>query len=152
MQFSFLSCPPMFLLVAFFGQNETYSFICSLPPTSLSGNYKATFLRLDCVEETANLVPVTFKGDFIMGVPLIFFASSKWKGRGKALFDSKTDNLDGLDEIISQWLDAVRDGRIKRYIPEDLCPRDPETACGTFRISGSLWRDMPYSYEPRRES
>lgn len=84
-------------------------------------------VRLDCVEETAGLKDVTFKGDFIMGVPLIFFASSKWKGRGKALFDSKTDNLDGLDEIISQWLDAVRDGRIKRYIPEDLCPRDPET-------------------------
>ena len=62
-----------------------------------------------------------------MAVPLIIFPSNKWKGRGKALFDSKTDNLDALDEVISQWLDAVRMGRIKRYIPEDMIPRDPDT-------------------------
>lgn len=84
-------------------------------------------VTLGMLEETASLVDVTFYGNFIMGVPLIFFASNKWKGRGKALFDSKTDNLDSLDEIISQWADAVRSGRIKRYIPEDLCPRDPES-------------------------
>lgn len=82
---------------------------------------------LSTCEETQGLVDVTFAGDFIMGVPLLFFASNKWSGRGKALFDSKTDNLDSLDEIISQWVDAVRLGRIKRYIPEDLLPRDPET-------------------------
>jgi hypothetical protein len=78
-------------------------------------------------DETANLVDVSFPGDFIMAVPLKIFASSKWKGRGKALFDSKTDDIDALDEVISQWLDAVRSGRVKRYIPEDLIPRDPET-------------------------
>ena len=79
------------------------------------------------IEETANLVDVTFLGDFIMGVPLKIFSSSKWKGRGKALFDSKTDDIDALDEVISQWLDAVRSGRVKRYIPDDLIPRDPNT-------------------------
>ena len=35
--------------------------------------------------------------------------------------------LDGLDEVISQWVDAIRMGRIKRYIPENLIPRDPDT-------------------------
>lgn len=88
---------------------------------------KGKEVLLNTLEETSQLVDVTFTGDFIMGVPLIFFASNKWKGRGKALFDSKTDNLDALDEIISQWADAVRSGRVKRYIPEDMCPRDPET-------------------------
>lgn len=82
---------------------------------------------LSMLKETAHLVDVTFPDEFIMGVPMIFFASNKWKGRGKALFDSKTDNLDSLDEIISQWADAVRMGRVKRYMPEDLCPRDAET-------------------------
>lgn len=82
-------------------------------------------LRL--LPETQDLEDVTFQGDFIMAVPLIFFTSSKWKGRGKALFDSKTDSLDGLDEIISQWLDSVRMGRVKRYIPNDMIPRNPET-------------------------
>jgi len=84
-------------------------------------------VALTSVDETANLVDVTFLGDFIMGVPLKIFSSSKWKGRGKALFDSKTDDIDALDEVISQWLDAVRSGRVKRYIPEDLIPRDPDT-------------------------
>jgi hypothetical protein len=61
-----------------------------------------------------------------MAVPLKIFPSSKWKGRGKALFDSKTDDIDALDETISQWLDALRTGRAIRYIPEDIIPRNPE--------------------------
>lgn len=77
--------------------------------------------------ETAMLEDTEFDGDYIMGVPLIFLKSNKWKGRGKALFDGKTDDLDALDEVISQWLDAVRKGRVNRYIPEDMLPRDPAT-------------------------
>ena len=84
-------------------------------------------VALTTLDETARLIDVTFTGDFIMAVPLKIFSSSKWKGRGKALFDSKTDDIDALDEVISQWLDAVRSGRVKRYIPEDLIPRDPNT-------------------------
>lgn len=84
-------------------------------------------VMLSTIEEVASLVDVEFPGDFIMAVPIKIFSSSKWKGRGKALFDSKTDDIDALDEIISQWLDAVRAGRVKRYIPEDLIPRDPNT-------------------------
>lgn len=84
-------------------------------------------VELSTIEETAGLGNATFDGDFIMAVPLIIFTSNKWKGRGKALFDTKTDNLDALDEVISQWLDAVRMGRVKRYIPEDMIPRDPQT-------------------------
>ena len=81
---------------------------------------------MDQLEQTADLEDSAFDGDFIMGVPLQFFSSVKWEGRGKALFDAKTDDLDALDEIISQWLDAVRKGRIARYIPEDMVPRNPE--------------------------
>lgn len=84
-------------------------------------------VALSLLDETAALIDVTFQGNFMMAVPLKFYSSTKWKGRGKALFDSKTDDIDALDEVISQWLDAVRSGRVKRYIPEDLCPRDPET-------------------------
>ena len=79
------------------------------------------------VEEVAGLKDTTFNGNFIMAVPLVIFRSGKWPGRGKALFDTKTDVLDALDEVISQWLDAVRMGRVKRYIPEDMVPRDPAT-------------------------
>lgn len=82
---------------------------------------------LNTLPETAIYEDTAYDGDYIMGVPLIFFTSSKWKGRGKALFEGKTDDLDALDEVISQWLDAVRKGRVNRYIPEDMVPRDPNT-------------------------
>lgn len=83
--------------------------------------------EIGILDELKGLRDTAFDGDFIMGVPFMVFRSSKWKGRGKALFEGKTDVLDALDEVISQWLDAVRLGRIKRYIPDDLIPRDPET-------------------------
>jgi hypothetical protein len=83
---------------------------------------------LTTVPETAKLMPVvTFSGDFMMAVPLMVFKSTKWPGRGKSLFDSKADSFDALDEVISQWLDAIRAGRVQKYIPEDMIPRDPET-------------------------
>lgn len=82
---------------------------------------------LTAIKDTKELESVTFDADFIMAVPFMVFMSNKWKGRGKALFDGKTDVLDALDEVISQWLDAVRKGRVNRYIPEDMVPRNPET-------------------------
>lgn len=77
--------------------------------------------------ETAHLNDIGIEGDLFLAVPLKILSSTKYKNRGKALFDSKTDVLDGLDEVISQWMDAIRMGRIKRYIPENLIPRDPDT-------------------------
>lgn len=82
---------------------------------------------LSTLEETKGLCDITFNGKYIMAVPLKIFTSNKYRGRGKALFEGKTDVIDALDEVISQWLDAVRLGRIKRYIPDSLIPRDPVT-------------------------
>lgn len=84
-------------------------------------------VNIKTVKETANLNEITFKGDFIMGVPLKFFKSAKFMNRGKSVFDSKSDSFDALDEVISQWIDAIRDGRVVKYIPEDLVPKNPET-------------------------
>lgn len=80
-------------------------------------------VSMSTVPELAELQDVTFSGDFIMAVPMMFFKSPKWKGRGKSIFDSKTDSLDALDEVISQWIDAIRYGRVQKYIPEDLIPK-----------------------------
>lgn len=64
----------------------------------------------------------------------MFWPSARWPGRGASIFDKKNDAFDAHDEIISQWLDAVRAGRVQRYIPECLIPRDPET--GALRVPG----------------
>jgi hypothetical protein len=84
-------------------------------------------VSLTTVPETAQLADTTFTGDFIMAVPIMFFKSQKFQGRGKSIFDSKSDSFDALDEVISQWVDSIRDGRVNKYIPEDLIPKDPYT-------------------------
>ena len=82
---------------------------------------------LDAEESTADLQPVEFNGDFMLAVPMHFWPSSRWRGRGQSIYDRKNDAFDAHDEVISQWLDAVRSGRVQKYIPESLIPKDPKT-------------------------
>ena len=82
---------------------------------------------LDAEESTADLQPVEFNGDFMLAVPMRFWPSSRWRGRGQSIYDRKNDAFDAHDEVISQWLDAVRSGRVQKYIPESLIPMDPKT-------------------------
>lgn len=84
-------------------------------------------LPLDAELELAGLRDVTFDPRVMLAVPLQFWPSARWPGRGASIFDKKTDAFDAFDEIISQWMDAVRAGRVQRYIPECLIPRDPAT-------------------------
>ncbi|MDF9845183.1 MULTISPECIES: capsid protein [unclassified Paenibacillus] len=91
---------------------------------------------LSLVPEIADLRDIEYDGDFIMAVPLMVFKSTKWPGRGKSIFDSKADSFDALDEVISQWMDAIRSGRVQKYIPEDMIPKNPET--------GALMRPNPF--------
>lgn len=81
---------------------------------------------LETIPELKDVNPiVTFSGDFMMAVPLMFYRSKKYPGRGKSIFDGgKSDCFDALDEVISQWWDALRAGRVKQYIPEDFIPRN----------------------------
>lgn len=79
------------------------------------------------VKELAKLEDITFDDSIMWAIPIMFTESVKYKGRGESIFDGKYDSFDSLDEIISQWLEAVRTGRAIKYIPEDLIPRDPET-------------------------
>ncbi|NGU70960.1 capsid protein [Clostridium perfringens] len=84
-------------------------------------------VSLNTLDETRELADVTYKDDFIMGLPLMFFKSPKFEGRGKNIFDNKSDAFDALDEVISQWIDAIRDGRVQKYIPQDLLPYNSST-------------------------
>lgn len=84
-------------------------------------------LPLTTLEETASLSSVTWDGDYFLCVPIRFYRHPKYPERGMPLLDRKSDNIDALDEVCSQWIDAIRAGRVKNYIPEDLLPKDPET-------------------------
>ncbi len=74
-----------------------------------------------------NLVPIEWNDKFMLAVPLMFFKSPKYDCRGRSIFEGKCDVFDAFDEDLSQWTQAFRDGRITKYIPEDLLPTDPDT-------------------------
>lgn len=95
---------------------------------------------LDSIPQTENLRDVFFsgyeegtgdkpgkRGQYMLAVPIQFYESGRWDERGQSVYDKKVDNFDSLDEAWSQWMDALRSGRSKEYIPESLIPRDPET-------------------------
>lgn len=105
-------------------------------------------VALSTVDELAELKDVYFSDKSLMlAVPCMFYKSTKYKGRGKSIYDNKTELFDAYDEAISAWTDAERDNRAKNYIPDDLFPRDPESGetlepnpfqLRFIRINGSL--------------
>lgn len=84
-------------------------------------------VEMPSVGEFEGLVRTEWDGDDMMAVPVMFFTSNKWENRGQSIFDKKIDAFDSFDEAYSQWIDALRAGRTKEYIPESLLPRDPHT-------------------------
>jgi hypothetical protein len=79
------------------------------------------------VPQLAGLAPVDFDGDVLMAVPVQFYESPKYQGRGRSIYDVKEDAFDAFDEVISQWMDALRAGRVRVYVPSTMIPRDPKT-------------------------
>lgn len=77
--------------------------------------------------DVAGLSDWTFDKEVILAVPLQIYESAKHEGRGGSIFDGKLDSFDALDEAWSQWMDALRAGRSKEYIPECFLPRNPDT-------------------------
>lgn len=94
-------------------------------------NYKLYYeekeVSLEVLEDTKNLKPTTFDTNILLAIPMKIYDSNKFEGRGGSIFDGKLDSFDALDEAWSQWMDALRAGRAKTYIPECLIPRDPNT-------------------------
>ena len=84
-------------------------------------------VELATLEQTAGLNNIEWDGDFMLAEYISFYSSDKFEGRGQSVFDAKRDNFDALDETWSQWIDALRAGRTKTYIPENLIPRNPNT-------------------------
>ena len=84
-------------------------------------------IPLQRVAELNDYKNVSYSGDFSLAIPLCVFKSQRYPGRGRSIFDNKTDAFDAHDEIISQWIDAVRAGRVREYIPDEMIPRNPKT-------------------------
>lgn len=86
-----------------------------------------SLVPINTLEATKELKNITFNKKVILATPFMVDKSKRYKGRGASKFEGKYDSFDSLDEIISQWIEAVRSGRAAKYIPESLCPKDPKT-------------------------
>ena len=84
-------------------------------------------IAMDIDTRFEGLTRVEWDGGDMMAVPIMFYDSDKFEGRGQSIYDKKIDAFDSFDEAYSQWIDALRTGRTKEYIPENLLPRDPHT-------------------------
>ena len=76
-------------------------------------------------KEQGKIRPVSHSIGMNLAIPLIFDENPRFAGRGKSIFDGKIGAFDALDEVLSQWIDALRDGRVHKYIPIGLLPRNP---------------------------
>lgn len=84
-------------------------------------------VSLSTIGQLKNLKPLTFDKSTMWAIPFMIDENSKFEGRGASKFDGKYDAFDSLDEVISQWIEAIRLGKAIRYIPEKLAPKDPFT-------------------------
>ena len=84
-------------------------------------------VAIDTIPALSGLADVEFDEKLIMAHPIMYGESAKWEGRGQSIFEKKTDDFDALDEAWSQWMDALRKGRSKEWIPESILPRNPNT-------------------------
>lgn len=84
-------------------------------------NNQVTKVNLDTVPEFADLKTIKFKGlPMIMGMPSIFYKSSKKKGYGRSIIDNKIDLFDELDQSLSQQGRTIRLSTPAEYVPIDL--------------------------------
>lgn len=107
-------------------------------------------IPLTSCERTKELYDIEFQGNYIMAQPFKIWESPKYANRGKPLMDGKIDEIDALDEVISQWMDALRKGRVNKYIPDSIIPKNengdmmrPNAFDNDFiKVKGSMNEDM----------
>lgn len=95
-----------------------------------------TEVPLNTLEETANMQPVTFDKTVMLAIPMRIYESAQFEGRGGSIFDGKLDAFDAFDEAWSQWMDALRAGRARTFVPESYIPRNPD--------DGTLMQPNPF--------
>lgn len=103
--------------------NERYGYGYIINELYLDGKQ----VDLAATKDTETVKNWAFDKKVILAVPLRIYESAKYEGRGGSIFDGKLDSFDAFDEVWSQWMDALRAGRAKTYVPECLVPKDPAT-------------------------
>ena len=88
-------------------------------------DHRGQAVSLKTLPQTAGLKDIGHNLGILLAIPLIFDDNPRHEGRGKSIYDGKSAIFDAIDEVLSQWIDALRDGRVQKYIPIGLIPRNP---------------------------
>ena len=91
---------------------------------------------MSAVPALKGLSDAYFDNTQLLAIPMKIYESAKYDKRGGSIFDGKIDSFDAFDEVWSQWMDALRAGRSKTYVPEDMIPRD--------KTNGTLLNANPF--------
>lgn len=91
---------------------------------------------MSAVPALKGLSDAYFDNTQLLAIPMKIYESAKYDNRGGSIFDGKIDSFDAFDEVWSQWMDALRAGRSKTYVPEDMIPRD--------KTNGTLLKANPF--------
>lgn len=94
-----------------------------------TNNYEDKEVSLSTLEETSKYEDfIKLNNNMIYAVPIFLLGmDAEFEERGKSIFSGKIDIFDGIDETISLLENAIRQARVKTYIPESCIPRDTET-------------------------
>lgn len=89
-------------------------------------------IPIDNLEQTKELESVKFAGAEVDDDGNViktgdYMLACLFKIEENAIYDKKTDDFDSLDEVWSQWMEAMRVGRAKTYVPSSLIPRNKKT-------------------------
>ncbi len=82
---------------------------------------------LNTIDSLSKLQNLSFDKSVMWAELFKIDENSKFPGRGASKLDGKYDAFDSLDEILSQWIEAIRLGKATKYIPDRLLPRDKDT-------------------------
>lgn len=85
-------------------------------------------VSLETLPSTARLTPVAVRGynkKFSMYKPNKT-PNSEFRGSlfGESDYSGSIGAFDAVDEIVSTWIQEFRDGKLNRYIPEDILPKN----------------------------
>ena len=82
---------------------------------------------LNTIECLSKLQDLTFDKSVMWAELFKVDDNNKYPGRGASKLDGKYDAFDSLDEILSQWVEAIRLGKATTYIPDKLLLKDKNT-------------------------
>ena len=104
---------------------------------------------LNDLEQTKGLKKITFTGYFkrlsLYKPNKLPNSEFRYSTLGESDYAGSYGAFDAVDEILSTWIQEFRDGKLNRYFPEELLPKDSSgnLSVDKFRKDHIIYQDSP---------